>query len=332
MRILVTGSAGFIGSHLCERLLALGHEVWGVDDLSTGRESNMYSFISHPRFSFFNYDLLDKKLQLSRLFVGIDWVFHLAARADVVPSIVHPYDYHHVNVEGTVRLLELSRKKGVQKFIYAASSSCYGIPKIYPTPESAPCSPEYPYALTKYIGEQYVLHYAKVYKLPAVSLRLFNVFGPRARTSGSYGAVFGTFLAQMLNDKPFTVVGDGSQTRDFTYVSDVVNAFIMAALSQKSGVSYNVGSGFTQSVQYLTCLLDPNRPLEYLPKRPGEPDCTFADTTKIIKELGWYPQTPFKEGVEKLLENKAEFKDAPVWTKDTITTATSEWFKYLGDA
>jgi UDP-glucose 4-epimerase len=159
------------------------------------------------------------------------------------PAVKRPGVYeslglkHVINATGTFVMLETARRLDVQRFIYVASSSCYGITNIYPTPESAPADPRYPYALTKYLGEQLVLHWAQVYRLPAVSVRLFNVYGPRARTTGTYGAVFGVFLAQLLAGKPLTIVGDGNQTRDFTYVSDVVDALLTVAASDKSGRS-----------------------------------------------------------------------------------------------
>ena len=183
-RVLVTGGAGFIGSHLIERLLNDGHEVVALDNLSVGRESNVKSCRDHPRFQFHIKDV-GLRENIESFFSGIDWVFHLAARADVVPSIVEPYEYHRSNVDGTIAVLEASRRAGVKRFVYTASSSCYGIPDLVPTPETAEIRPMYPYALTKYIGEYYVKHWCQTYKLPAVSLRFVNVFGPRARTSGS---------------------------------------------------------------------------------------------------------------------------------------------------
>ena len=213
------------------------------------------------------------------------------------------------------------------KFIYTASSSCYGIPESYPTLESAKIDPRYPYALTKYLAEQYVLHWGKIYKLPVVSLRLFNVFGPRSRTSGTYGAVFGVFLAQKLAGKPLTVVGDGRQSRDFTFVSDVVEALVKAANSKVVGEVFNVGSGKPQSVNRLVKLLGGS--VTYIPNRPGEPDCTWADTSKIKNKLGWKPRVSFETGVKILLRNIDYWKKAPVWTPRTIEKSTKEWFKYL---
>jgi UDP-glucose 4-epimerase len=324
----VTGAAGFIGSHLVERLLADGHRVVGIDNLANGRLDNLKSCGGNPAFQFHEIDIAEGALDAA--FAGAAWVFHLAALADIVPSIRQPAQYHVANVDGTLRVLEAARTVGARRFIYAASSSCYGLPDIFPTPESAPARPMYPYALTKYVGEQYVMHWAQVYGMACVSLRLFNVYGPRHRTSGAYGAVFGVFLAQKLAGKPFTVVGDGTQTRDFTYVTDVADAFAAAAAADVSGEIFNVGSGGSYSVNRLVELL--GGPAVPIPKRPGEPDATFADIAKITARLGWRPRVSFEAGVGIMREHIEEFRDAPVWTPDAISTATRDWFRYLGAA
>jgi UDP-glucose 4-epimerase len=225
-------------------------------------------------------------------------------------------------------VLEACRKAGVQRFIYAASSSCYGIPDDYPTKETAEIRPQYPYALTKYLGEEYVMHWYQIYGLKATSMRFFNVYGTRSRTSGTYGAVFGVFLAQKLNNKPYTVVGDGTQTRDFTYVSDVAKACIAASENDQAiGHIFNVGSGSTYSINKLVELLGGD--VEYIPKRPGEPDCTFADTEKISSMLNWKPEISFEKGVGIMLENIDYWREAPLWDKKSIEVATRDWFKYL---
>lgn len=329
MKTLVTGGAGFIGSHLSELLIAKGHEVLAVDNLTSGRLENLKGVVSHPRFKFAQADIRDPSI-LQSLFDGVDWVFHLAGLADIVPSIEMPAQYYSTNVSGTFNVLECARRSDIKRFLYAASSSSYGIPELYPTPESSPIQPHYPYALTKYMGEELVLHWAKVYKLPTVSLRLFNVFGTRSRTTGAYGAVFGVFLAQKLNGRPFTVVGDGTQTRDFTYVTDVAEAFLCAAQSHVSGEAMNVGSGNHYSVNLLVKLL--GGAVEFIPKRPGEPGCTYADIGKIKRMLGWTPRISFEEGVRLMLERITDWKDAPVWSPSTIDRATATWFHYLGDA
>jgi UDP-glucose 4-epimerase len=327
MRCLVTGGAGFIGSHLVERLLALGMQVTVIDNYSTGRPTNLAHARGNANLRVYQADVSDSAA-IVPLFEGIDWVFHLAALADIVPSIQLPTQYHRSNVDGTFAVLEAARAAGVKRLVYAASSSCYGIPDKHPTPETAEARPQYPYALTKYVGEQYVMHWAQVYKLPCVSLRLFNVYGPRSRTSGTYGAVFGVFLAQKLAGKPFTVVSDGTQTRDFTFVTDVAEAFVMAARSDLAGEIMNVGSGNHYSVNRLVELLGGEK--VHIPKRPGEPDCTFADIRKIKSLLGWSPRTTFEDGVATMLKNIDYWREAPVWTEDGIRTATADWFKYLG--
>ena len=326
MKSLVTGGAGFIGSHLVDRLMNDGNEVIVIDNFSTGRFENLIHLKNNPRLKVQEGDIADWEA-ISQVVKEVDWVFHLAALADIVPSIKKPLDYFRSNVDGTVNLLEAARLAGVKRFLYVASSSCYGIPDVFPTPETAQIRPQYPYALTKYLGEQSVLHWGKVYKLPVMSLRLFNVYGPRSRTSGVYGAVFGVFLSQKLHGKPFTVVGDGTQTRDFTFVSDIANALVMAAESELQGEVLNVGSGQTYSVNRLVELLGGEA--VHIPKRPGEPDCTFADISRIKQLLGWQPEVSLEEGVNILLENIDYWKEAPVWTPDTIEVATKEWFAYL---
>lgn len=328
MKTIVTGGAGFIGSHLSELLLAEGHEVVVIDNLTSGRLENLKSVLDHPRFKFANADIRDASA-LQPLFDSVDWVFHLAGLADIVPSIEMPSQYYSTNVSGTFNVLECARRSGVKRFLYAASSSSYGIPDQYPTPETAPIQPQYPYALTKFMGEELVLHWAKVYKFPTVSLRLFNVYGIRSRTTGAYGAVFGVFLAQKLNGRPFTVVGDGTQTRDFTYVTDVAEAFLCAAQSNVSGEAMNVGSGSHYSVNRLVELL--GGAVEHIQKRPGEPDCTYADVRKIEQLIGWRSRISFEEGVRRMLERINDWKDAPVWNPATINQATAAWFHYLGD-
>ena len=326
MKCMVTGGAGFIGSHLVDYLLESGHEVVVLDNLSTGRPENLKHLKGRSRLSTNWVDIADWEA-IQPYFDGVDWVFHLAALADIVPSIQKPLQYFRSNVNGTVNMLEASRQAGVKRFIYVASSSCYGIPDVFPTPETADIRPQYPYALSKYLGEQSVLHWGKLYKLPVVSLRFFNIYGPRSRTSGAYGAVFGVFLAQKLRNQSFTVVGDGTQTRDFTFVTDTVNALVTAAQSDIRDEVLNVGSGDTYSVNRLVKLLGGDA--AFIPKRPGEPDCTHADILKIQKLLGWQPQVTLEKGVKILLENIDYWREAPVWTPETIAEATRDWYEYL---
>ena len=325
MKAVVTGGAGFIGSHLVDALLALGHEVTVLDNFSTGRAENLAHVIS--KIQMYECDISEAGTWTQLIQKG-DWVFHLAALADIVPSIQQPGPYFRANVDGSFNLLQACTSAGVARFVYAASSSCYGIPDAYPTPESADIRPQYPYALTKRMGEELVMHWAQVYKLPAVSTRFFNVYGTRSRTSGTYGAVLGVFLAQKLGGKPFTVVGNGHQTRDFTYVTDIASALIAVAKSEKVGKIYNVGSGKSVSVNRLVELLGGEK--IHIPKRPGEPDCTFADISAISQDLAWSPEVSIEEGVALVLQDINYWRNAPVWTPESIATATHDWFKYLG--
>lgn len=326
IKCLVTGGAGFIGSHLTELLLSQGHSVLVIDNLSVGQIRNVEIFKSNPNYRFIKLNIADYN-SLSNVYEDFDWVFHLAALADIVPSIESPETYFEANVSGSLNIARLSAEHGVKRVIYSASSSCYGIPACYPTSESAKCDPRYPYALMKYLGEQILLHWNLVYNLPVLSLRLFNVYGPRARTSGTYGAVFGVFLAQKLAGAPFTIVGDGTQTRDFTFVTDVCRAFVVAAESEITGEIYNVGSGDSYEVNRLANLL--GGPITFIPKRPGEPDCTFADISKIQSELSWEPKINLEQGVSVMLEHIEDWRDAPLWDPERINKATQLWFKYL---
>ena len=325
MKAVVTGGAGFIGSQMVESLLEESISVKVLDNFSTGRPQNLFQF--RDKIKLVECDLAIEG-NWKKEFYNVDWVIHLAALADIVPSIVQPEEYFQSNVNGTFNVLNAAKNAGVKRLIYVASSSCYGIPDNYPTKECSEIRPQYPYALTKRMGEELVMHWAEVYNLPAISLRLFNVYGPRSRTSGTYGAVFGVFLAQKLAGKPFTVVGDGEQTRDFTYVTDITKAILTAAKSHLTGKIYNAGSGKTVSVNRLVELLGGEK--VHIPKRPGEPNCTFADISKIRLELGWEPEVSIEEGVKKIIDDIQYWKEAPVWTPESIALATKDWFRYLG--
>jgi len=325
MKSIVTGGAGFIGSHLVDALLIQGDEVTVLDNFTTGRPENLV----HVKDK---VELVETDLSLygtwTKYFKSVDRVFHLAALADIVPSIENPDTYYQANVTGTFNVMKACKKSNVGKVVYSASSSCYGIPDIVPTPETAEIQPQYPYALTKFLGEQIVLHWSHVYGIPSVSTRLFNVYGPRSRTSGTYGAVFGVFLAQKLNKKPFTVVGDGTQTRDFTYIEDVTSALVIASESNLKGEIINIGSDNTYSVNQVVALLGGE--VVFIPKRPGEPDCTWADISKVKKLLKWSPTVSIDQGIKNLLDNIDYWSEAPVWDPDSISIATKKWFEYLG--
>ena len=324
---VVTGGAGFIGSHMVDILLENDFDVRVIDNLSGGHERNLAHHTSDPRFHFEKADICNLESH-SSIFKGATFVFHFAGIGDIVPSIEHPIAYMQTNVQGTVRVLEAARSAGVNKLVYAASSSCYGLANT-PTREDHPIMPQYPYALSKYQGEQAVLHWHQVYGLPVNSVRIFNAYGTRVRTTGVYGAVFGVFFKQKLADKPYTVVGDGNQTRDFIYVTDVARAFLAAAKTKKSGQIYNVGAGNPQSINHLVDLLGGD--VVYVPKRPGEPNCTWADIGKITTELGWRPNVSFEEGVTLMLAEIGNWKNAPLWDPASISKATQTWFQYMGN-
>jgi len=322
---IVTGGAGFIGSHMVDLLVARGCTVRIIDNLIGGREANIAQHKGNPDVVFVASDIRAFEPG-GQLFSGADYVFHFAGIGDIVPSIERPMEYMSVNVQGTVHMLECARTAGVKKFVYAASSSCYGMAAT-PTREDHPIAPLYPYALSKYLGEQAALHWNRVYDLPVNVIRIFNAYGTRSRTSGAYGAVFGVFLKQKLAGKPFTVVGDGTQTRDFLYATDVAEAFLLAAETDRSGEVWNLGAGNPQSVNRLVELLGGTA--VHIPKRPGEPDCTFADISKIRLDLGWKQKVTFEEGVARVLAEIDYWRDAPLWDPDSIAKATSGWFKAL---
>jgi UDP-glucose 4-epimerase len=323
---VVTGGAGFIGSHMVDVLLEHGYRVRVIDNLTGGRESNLAHLSNNADLCFEARDILDLAPE-DTLFSGANQVFHFAGIGDIVPSIEQPTAYMDVNVQGTVRVLECCRHSRVERTVYAASSSCYGLAAT-PTREDHPIAPQYPYALSKYLGEVAALHWHEVYDLPVNAIRIFNAYGPRVRTTGAYGAVFGVFFKQKLEGAPFTVVGDGTQRRDFLFVRDIANAFRMVATEGRPGEIYNLGAGSPQTVNRLVELIGGD--VTYIPKRPGEPDCTWADIAKITKEVGWAPEVPFEDGVSIMMADIEAWRDAPLWTPASISETTQTWFKYLG--
>ena len=322
---VVTGGAGFIGGHMVDCLVERGCAVRVIDNMVGGREENLAQHRSNPDVVLEQRDIRSYAPD-DPFFRGAKYVIHFAGIGDIVPSIERPMEYMSANVQGTVHMLECARNAGVQKFVYAASSSCYGLAQT-PTTEDHPIEPKYPYALSKYQGEQAAFHWHQVYKLPVNSIRIFNAYGTRSRTSGAYGAVFGVFLRQKLAGKPYTVVGDGRQTRDFLYVTDVARAFLAAAETERTGRIYNLGAGKPQSVNRLVELLGGE--VTYIPKRPGEPDCTWADITRITAELGWKPHVSFEEGVANIVANIDYWRNAPLWDPDSIAKATRTWFEFM---
>ncbi len=323
-KVIVTGGAGFIGSHLVELLVKKGYKVLVIDNFETGRPDNLTKIrkkITIIKQNITNYG------KIENYFRNCLYVFHLAALADIVPSIENPEKYYNTNVTGTLNILKASKKFGIKKVLYAASASCYGVVKTFPTDEKNKIMTEYPYALTKNLGEQLMTHWSKVFKISTISLRLFNVYGLRSRTTGAYGAMFGVFLAQKINKKPLTIVGNGKQSRDFTYVTDVANAFYLASKSNIFHDIFNVGTGKPTTVNYIAKKLGGKK--IFIPKRPGEPDKSQADIKKITRRLKWKPKISLDKGIKLLLQNINDWKQAPVWTPKKISVKTRKWFKYL---
>jgi UDP-glucose 4-epimerase len=329
MKILVTGGAGFIGSHLVEKLLqeTKVKKVVLVDFFEDGSRKNIAHLINNKKLKVVKKDI-NKIKKNDNNFKNISCVFHLAAIADIVPSINNPKLYCETNFMGTINILEAMRFNGIKKIIYTASSSCYGIPEKYPTSELDSIDTRYPYAFSKYIGELAIAHWARVYKINFVSLRLFNVFGTRSRTTGSYGAVMGIFLKQKLMKRSLTIVGNGQQKRDFINVRDVVAALIKAMnLKSKKNHILNIGSSNPKKIIDLVKLLSSK--YTNIPRRPGEPQITFANILKAKKILNWKPRISFKDGIKELLDNINYWKEAPLWDREKIKKATKVWFQYL---
>ena len=324
MKIIVTGGAGFIGSHLVSKLTRTNHEVIVLDNLSSGRKRNLVG--QFKKIKFYKVDI-SKKGKWQKLFKNVNCVFHLAALADIVPSIDNPKKYFDSNVVGTFNILEACRDHGIKKIIYSASSSCYGLTKKYPTSERDVIDPKYPYALTKRLGEEMIIHWSNLYKIKFISLRLFNVYGTRSRTSGAYGAMFGVFLTQKFFNKPLTIVGDGKQSRDFIFVTDVVSAFIKSMNIKLQNQIYNVGNGKSITINMVANILGGKK--IHIPKRPGEPDKTMANIKKIKMQMKWNPKIDINKGIKLLMKDINYWKKAPIWTPQKIKAATKNWFKYL---
>jgi UDP-glucose 4-epimerase len=327
MKSLVTGGAGFIGSNLVDKLIKNGHQVVVLDNLSAGNLSNLDHIKN--KIEFVNIDVSSNQEAINKYFDKVDWVFHLAGLVDMFPSIIEPNKYFKANVIGTLNVLNASKKYKVKKFLYAASASCYGTPSKYPTDEKSRIDPQNPYALTKFLGEQLVINWGKIYSMFNVSLRFFNAYGPRSNVKGAYSSVFGIFLAQKLAGKPLTIVGDGNQTRDFIHVFDLVDATIKAVEKGKSGEVYNVGNGEETSINLIADIIGGNK--VSVPKRPGETERSVANISKIRKELNWQPKITIDEGVKMLIKNINNWKEAKVLTPKKIEEEINNWKKYLNN-
>lgn len=328
MRVLITGSAGFIGSHLADMLITKKKikSIVGLDNLEDGNLNNLRNALSYKKFKFFKVNLCNYN-NVQKHFKNIDYVFHLAAYSDIVPSINYPREYMYNNITSTLNVLDCIKKYKIKKIIYAASSSCYGIPKKYPTKENEKIDCKYPYSHSKNICEQLIVHWAKIYKFSYVSLRLFNVYGTRSRTNSAYGAALGVFLKQKLANKPLTIVGNGKQKRDFVFVKDVCNAFYLSALKKVSNQIFNIGFGYPKTINYLASIIGGEK--IYIKKRPGEPNKTYANILKAKKLINWHPKIDLKEGIKEVLKDINYWKNAPLWTEKKIDAVTKIWFKYL---
>lgn len=325
-KVIVTGGAGFIGSHLVDQLLETGHFVTVIDNLSGGRITNLENHFENKNFNFLEWDICNLRAEMP-VFQNVDCLYHLAGIGDIVPSIEKPSEYLDVNVQGTVRTIEAARLNKIRRFVYAASSSCYGLAKT-PTDETHSIDPQYPYALSKYLGEQVVFHWGATYKIEVNSICIFNAYGPRVKTNGAYGAVFGVFLKQRLANAPLTIVGDGNQSRDFVHVKDIALAFVLAGNSVEYHQRFNIGAGNPKSILELADIIGGEK--IFIPKRPGEPEITFANIEKAKNILGWIPSIPFKKGVQEMLDNLEYWNDAPLWDKESIAQTTKNWFDFLG--
>ena len=292
-KAIVTGGAGFIGSNLVDKLITQGTEVIILDNLSTGKKENI-----NPKATFYNVDISKLNEQDYELFKGVDIVFHLAALARVQPSIKDPITFNEININGTLNVLFASHKAGVKKVVYSASSSAYGDATIFPTSEDHPTNPLSPYGLQKYVGEQYCKMFSEVYGLDTVSLRYFNVYGERMNLEGAYCLVLGIFAQKMLEGKPLTINNDGEQRRDFTYVQDVVDANILAAIHPEKllGEVFNIGNGKEFTVNEIADMLGGEKQYG---NKVIEPFRTLADNSKAKNILNWNPQGDLPSWVSK---------------------------------
>ena len=294
---IVTGGAGFIGSNLVDRLVKEGHKVIVLDNFVSGKRKNL-SHHKKKDVIIINLDI-SKNQNLQRYFNKVDYVYHLAGLAEIIPSIKNPKKYFINNVLGTLNVLEALKNIKIKKFIYAASSSCYGNPKNFPTSENERIETKHPYALTKYMGEELVKNYASIFNMPNISFRFFNVYGPRLNTSSQYGSVFGKFLSQKINKKPLTIVGDGKQTRDFIYVEDLIDVFLKVSKSKLVNKIYNLGSGKETSINRVAKLFGGKK--IFIAKRLNEPKRSLAEISKIKKDINWKPKTSIEKGIKKLI-------------------------------
>ena len=297
MKSLVTGGAGFIGSNLVDRLLDLGHEVVVIDNEYSDAHDQFYW---NDKAENYMYDICDYE-NTRPLYDGVDYVFHIAAEARIQPAIENPIRAVTINSVGTCTVLQCAREAGVRRVMYSSTSSAYGLKNELPNTESQPDDCLNPYSISKTNGEKLCSMYTSLYGLETVIFRYFNVYGERQPLKGQYAPVVGIFLRQRAAGEPLTIVGDGEQRRDFTYVGDVVNANIMAAISNQEeeafGEVYNVGTGTNYSVNEVAAMISDNT--TNIPPRPAEARLSLANNKKIYEAFGWSPRVKLEEWVAK---------------------------------
>ena len=294
-KFLVTGGAGFIGSHAVDILLEMGHDVVVVDNECAPENDNFYwrDEAENHKVNIIDYDRLEPLMK------GVDYVLHFAAESRIQPSIIDPRYAIEVNVVGTTNVLQAAREMGVKRVMYSSTSAAYGLKNEPPLKETMPTDCLNPYSVGKVGGEEVCRMYTKLFGLETVCFRYFNVYGERSPTKGQYAPVVGLFFKQIEAGKSMTIVGDGEQRRDYTHVSDIVNANILAALSDNQdvvGELFNVGTGRNHSVNELAKLI--GKPYEYIPARQGEARVTLADNSKLREMLGWKPTVKFEDWIE----------------------------------
>ena len=310
-RYLITGGAGFIGSHLVKHVLGAGGNVRVVDNLSTGFAKRLSQI--RDSVQLVTGDLADNSVA-AEVVQDVDYVLHQAAVPSVQRSVVDPVGTNRSNVTATLNLLENSRKAGVRRFVYAASSSAYGDTEVLPKSEDMPANPLSPYALQKWVGERYCKLYHELYGLETVSLRYFNVFGPGQDPYSEYSAVVPKFTTKLLAKEPITVYGDGEQSRDFTYIDNVIQANLLALRAPNApGEVCNIGCGqrvsLNQLIQILEELLKVRAQVTYAPAKPGDVRHSLADITKATRVLGYVPETEVEEGLRKTVEALVKSND-----------------------
>jgi len=291
---LVTGGCGFIGSHIVDRLVGMGHKVIVVDDLSAPENEEFYY---NEKATYWKKDI--SKDDCSDYFNNVDYVFHLAARSRIQPTIGSPGECFEVNVVGTQRVLEWARLNSVKKIVYSSTSSLYGQQNTIPFQPNMPASCLNPYSMSKWMGEQVCKLYFQLYGMECVTLRYFNVYGPREPLRGTYAPVIGLFKKQFRDGRKMTIVGDGEQRRDFTYIEDVVEANIKASISSIPHGVYNIGTGKNYSILEIAKLINSQTGFEYIGERPAEVRETLADITKTQDDLGWSPKYSLEKTINE---------------------------------